>query len=127
MRPKTRNLISWILSGLLALGFVGAGASKLAGAAEQLQNLHSWGYPAWLRYPIGLGEILLAIGLLLPRTRTLALYGVFAWAVAAAGTHLQAGQANKLGGAVVFTVLALTDLLVWKKAAGNRAKSSEPA
>ena len=123
MSPKTRNIISWLLSGLLALGFFGAGASKLAGAAEQLQNLHSWGYPEWLRYPIGLGEIALAIGLLIPRTRTLALYGVLAWAVVAVGTHLQAGQANKLGGAVAFAVLALFDLLVWRQAAGNRTKT----
>lgn len=76
----------------------------------------SWGYPAWLRYPIGLGELLLALGLLLPKYRTLALYGIFGWAVVAAAHLLQAGQTNKLGGAAVFAALGLLDLLVWRKA-----------
>lgn len=124
MASKTRLILSWILSGLLALGFAGAGASKLAGAAEQLQNLHSWGYPEWLRFPIGAGELLLALGLLLPKYRTLALYGVFGWAVVAAATHLQAGQATKLGGAAVFATLALADLLVWRRAS-TRSQSNQ--
>lgn len=116
MTPRTRNLLSWLLSGLLALGLAGAGASKLAGAAEQLQNLQSWGYPEWLRYPIGIGELLLALGLLVPKLRTLALYGMLGWVLVATGTHLQAGQAAKLGGVVAFAVLALADWLVWRKA-----------
>lgn len=121
MSLKTKNRISWVISGLLALGFIGAGGSKLAGAAEQLQNLQSWGYPAWMRFPIGLGEIGLGIGLLVPKYRTLALYGVFIWALVATITHLQAGQANKLAAAALFAGLALLDLLVWRGATGNRA------
>ena len=121
MSIKTKKILSWVLSGLLAFGFIGAGASKLAGAADQLRNLQSWGYPEWLRYPIGLGEIALGIGLLVPATRTLTLYAVFVWALVAAITHLQAGQASMLGGAVAFSVLAALNLLVWKPVARAQA------
>ena len=125
MSPKTKNIVSWVISGLLALGFIGAGASKLLGAADQLQNLQSWGYPAWLRFPIGLGEIGLGIGLLIPKYRIFALYGVFVWAAVAVITHLQASQASKVVPAVVFAGLALLDLLVWRGASGNRTGQSE--
>ena len=127
MTPKTKNLICWDLSGLLALGFIGAGAGKFAGAAGAVAQLHSWGYPTWLRIPIGLSEIGLGIGLLVPKYRTLALYGVFGWAAVAAGTHLQAGQADKIAPALVFAGLALLDLLLWRGASGNRAGQSETA
>lgn len=127
MTPKTKNIICWVLSGLLALGFIGAGFSKLTGAAGAVAQLHSWGYPDWLRLPIALSEIGLGIALLVPNYRTLALYGVFIWAAVAAGTHLQAGQADKIAPALVFAGLALLDLLLWRGASGNRANQSATA
>ena len=121
MSPKTKNSLSWVLSGLLALVFLGAGASKLIGVAEQVQTLQKWGFPTWLRFPIGLGEVLLGIGLLIPRYRTLTIYGVFIWAAVAMATHLRAGEADKLMPAALFAGLAGLDLLVWRGASGNRA------
>lgn len=124
MSPKTKNILSWVLSGLLAFAFIGAGASKLVGVAEQIQTLQKWGFPAWLRFPIGLGETVLGIGLLIPIYRTLTIYGVFIWAVVAMATHLRAGEADKLMPAGLFAVLAGLDLLVWRGASGNRAGQS---
>ena len=124
MSIKTKTVLSWILSGLLAAGLIGAGGSKLAGAADQLHNLQSWGYPLWFRFPIGLVEIVLGIGLLMPAFRTLTLYGVFVWAVLAAITHLQAGQAAMLAGPAVFAVLAALDLLVWKSITQSQKRVS---
>jgi hypothetical protein len=121
MRSKTRNTMCRVLSGLLALGFAGGGISMLLGAADQLHNLQSWGYPLWLRFPIGVGELVLAAGLLLTRFRTRTLYGVLGWAVVAIITHLQAGQAAMLAGPAIFTVLALLDLQLWNKATRNPA------
>ncbi|WP_052695692.1 DoxX family protein [Hymenobacter sp. AT01-02] len=122
MSVKTKKILSWVLSGLLAVGFIGAGGSKLAGVPEQLQNLQSWGYPEWFRFPIGLSEIALGIGLLVPASRLLTLYAVFVWAAVAAITHLQAGQAAMLGGPVAFAVLALLNLLVWRSVASEQTK-----
>jgi uncharacterized membrane protein YphA (DoxX/SURF4 family) len=106
MTPKTKNIIAWVLAGLLALAFIGSGISKLLGADSQIKNFESWGYPIWLRFPIGLIELGLAAGLLIPVYRKIAVYGVFIWTIGAVITHLQAGQAKMIGGAILFSVFA---------------------
>jgi putative oxidoreductase len=117
MTPKTKNIITWILSGLLALAFFGSGLSKIFGAEMQIKNFQSWGYPLWLRFPIGLIEIIFAIGLLIPTYRKTIVYGIFAWTIVAIITHLQAGQASMIGGAIIFGLLAAAILLL----SGERA------
>ena len=52
MTTKTKNIIAWILTGLLALAFAGSGITKLLGVEMQIKNLESWGYPLWLRFPL---------------------------------------------------------------------------
>ena len=106
MTTKTKNVIAWVLSGLLALGFIMSGATKLLGVEMQIKNLESWGYPLWFRFPIGLTEIVFAIALLIPGFRKITIYGIFIWTIAAVMTHLQAGQANMIGGAILFGVIA---------------------
>jgi len=106
MTTKTKNIISWILAGVLSLAFIGAGISKLLGVDTQIKNFQSWGYPVWLRFPIGLIEIAFAIGLLIPGFRKKTIYGIFIWTIVAVITHLQAGQAKMIGGPILFSVLA---------------------
>ena len=50
MTAKTKNIIVWILAGLLAFAFIGAGITKLLGVEMQIKNLESWGYPLWFRF-----------------------------------------------------------------------------
>ena len=107
MTAKTKNIIVWILAGLLAFAFIGAGITKLLGVEMQIKNLESWGYPLWFRFPIGLTEIAFALALLIPKYRKLTLYGIFIWTLLAVITHLQAGQANMIAGPILFGVLAL--------------------
>ena len=64
MKPKTKNIIVWILAGLLAFAFAAAGITKLLGVEMQIKNLESWGYPLWFRFPIGLAEVVFAVALL---------------------------------------------------------------
>ena len=108
MTAKTKNIIVWILAGLLAFAFIGAGITKLLGVEMQIKNLESWGYPLWFRFPIGLTEIAFALALLIPKYRKLTLYGIFIWTLLAVITHLQAGQANMIAGPILFGLLALT-------------------
>ena len=108
MTAKTKNIIVWILAGLLAFAFIGAGITKLLGVEMQIKNLESWGYPLWFRFPIGLTEIAFALALLIPKYRKLTLYGIFIWTLFAVITHLRAGQANMIAGPILFGVLALT-------------------
>ena len=107
MTLKTKNVLTWILAGLLAFAFFGSGITKLIGIEMQIKNLESWGYPLWMRFPIGVGEIAIAIGLLLPRYRKPSVYTIFAWAIIAIITHLQSAppQFQMLGGPIVFLLL----------------------
>lgn len=112
---KTKKIISWVLSALIALGFLFAGITKLFGAEMQIKNLESWGYPLWLRFPIGLLELVLAVTILIPQYRKLTVYGIFIWTVGAVITHLLAGQAAMIGAPLMFGVFAGGILLLQQK------------
>jgi putative oxidoreductase len=112
MSVKTKNIITWILAGILAFAFIGAGFTKLLGVDTQIKNFESWGYPLWLRFPVGFIEIALAIGLLIPRFRKITTYGIFIWTIVAVITHLQAGQANMIGAPIFFSVFAAAILFL---------------
>jgi uncharacterized membrane protein YphA (DoxX/SURF4 family) len=107
MRSKTTNIITWVLAGLLAFAFLGSGITKLLGVEMQIKNLESWGYPLWMRFPIGLSEVAFAIGLLMPAYRKWIVYSIFGWGIVAIYTHIQATppQFQMLGGPVVFLML----------------------
>ena len=121
MTAKTRNIITWVLAGLLAFAFLGSGITKLLGVEMQIKNLESWGYPLWLRFPIGISEVIFALGLLMPTYRKWIVYSIFAWAVVAIYTHIQATppQYEMLGGPVVFLLLNAVLLFVMNKEAEN--------
>ena len=80
----------------------------------QIKNLESWGYPLWFRFPIGLTEIALAAGLMIPRFRKMIIYGIFVWSIVGVITHLQAGQTNMIVGVTLFSVIAGALLLLMK-------------
>ena len=107
MTAKTKNVLSWMLAGLLAFAFLGSGITKLLGVEMQIKNLESWGYPLWLRFPIGLSELAFAIGLLVPAYRKWAVLGIFVFGVVAIYTHIQATppQYQMIGGPIVLILL----------------------
>lgn len=92
MSTSAKNVIIWTLTSLLALTFLGAGLSKIIGMDTQIERLNIWGYPLWLRYPIGGIELLMGISMLFPNYWRFAFYDISTWAVVAVLTHLQAGQ-----------------------------------
>src|SRR4051812_49900295 len=115
MTTKTKNIIAWVFTGLLAFAFAGSGTTKLIGVEMQIKNLESWGYPLWFRFPIGLSEIAFAIALLIPKFRKTTIYGVFLWTIVAVITHLQAGQANMIVPSLLFSVIAGVIILLTKE------------
>lgn len=116
MAAKTKYIIVWVLAGILAFAFLGSGIFKLIGVEMQIKNLESWGYPLWMRFPVGISEVLLAIGLLMPTYRKWIVYAIFAWAVVAIYTHIQATppQFEMLGGPLLFLLLNTALLLLSK-------------
>jgi len=63
-----RLIALWMLSGLVALTFIGAGGAKLAGAAVMVDLFAKVGLGQWFRYVTGLLEVAAGIGLLMPRS-----------------------------------------------------------
>src|SRR5713226_2248253 len=66
-RSTGRLMALWLLSGLVALAFIGAGSSKLAGAAAMVELFDKVGLGQWFRYVTGLLEVTAGIGLLISR------------------------------------------------------------
>ena len=108
-----RRLGVTLLSLLLALVFLVAGGTKLAGFQMHRDQFAGWGYPIWFMYVVGLIEAGGAALLLVPRTR---FYGAALLACNMAGavfTHLKAGEVNHLPPPVV--LLAFAGLVAWAR------------
>ncbi|MET8952982.1 DoxX family protein [Streptomyces sp. NPDC004393] len=68
---KARNIVLWVLQVVLAVLFVMAGASKLAGAQDMVKLFQGVGVGQWLRYVTGSLELAGAVLLLVPRLSAL--------------------------------------------------------
>jgi uncharacterized membrane protein YphA (DoxX/SURF4 family) len=107
---KKKNIAGHVIAGLLALAFLAAGGSKLAGAAPHPAQFEGWGYPIWFMYVTGLVELSGAILVAIPRTR---LYGALALAatmLGAIGTHVVNGEFGALIAPIVLLTLAGTTI-----------------
>jgi len=116
MDSKTKNIIAWIATILMALLFLGSGGMKLAGNAGIINQFSSWGFPDWFRNVIGMLEIAGAIGLFIPKLRSLAIYGLIAIMVGAIYTHVvkEGAPADSIG-AIVAILLGAVILQLRKK------------
>lgn len=115
MNPKTRNILIWILSGILAFIFAFVGIEKLLGAQDQLKNFEEWHLPLWYRFPIGILEIIIAGGLVWPFFRKITIYGIFAWALGAAALHIHAGQILLATLPILLAIVAAVILFLIRK------------
>lgn len=104
-KSKRKAIALWVLSGLLALLFLMAGGSKLAGAERHVQGFARWGWPDWLRLVVGAVEVTSAVLLLIPRV---AFFGGCALMVVMAGaTYTHLFRATGEAGLAVFTIILL--------------------
>jgi putative oxidoreductase len=62
-----RLVTLWILSGFVALAFIGAGGAKLAGVPVMVEMFGKVGLGQWFRYFTGFLEVAGGIGLLMSR------------------------------------------------------------
>jgi putative oxidoreductase len=93
---KAKTVGLWIVTVLLAVAFLGAGGSKLAGTPMHAENFARWGYPLWFLYVTGAIEVVAALLVLVPRTATLGAGLVFGTMVGAVLTHLKAGETSQV-------------------------------
>jgi putative oxidoreductase len=73
-RSRVITAVAWILQVLVALVFLMAGGSKLAGAAQAVEMYDIIGFGQWFRYVTGVIEVGSALLLLVP---SLAVFGAF--------------------------------------------------
>jgi uncharacterized membrane protein YphA (DoxX/SURF4 family) len=114
------NIVLWIIAGLLALAFLGAGLTKLTQPKEKLKDRMTWTRHASAGQvkAIGALEVLAAIGLILPAALgiapvfvPLAALGLVLLMVGAAIVHARMGEPQGIVTAVVLAVLAA--IVVW--------------
>ena len=78
----------WIVQGVLAFQFAGAGVMKLMGAAEMVTLFADIGAGQGLRYVVGALEVAGAVGLLVPRLAGLAALGLVGLMLGATFTNV---------------------------------------
>jgi uncharacterized membrane protein YphA (DoxX/SURF4 family) len=97
---KGRHITLWTLSGLVALAFIGAGGTKLAGAAAMVELFDKVGLGQWFRYFTGLLEVTAGIGLLISRY---AFYAAVLLAIVMVGAFI--AHVTVLGGSPVAPIV----------------------
>ena len=87
-RPLGLVIATWVARAFLALVFLGAGTSKLAGEPAMVTMFDQIGAGQWTRYLVGTLELAGAVGVLVPRLSALAATGLVLLMVGATITNL---------------------------------------
>ena len=109
---KTLNIGLWVVQGLLALAFLGAGGGKLTGAVAMVEMFDKIGVGQWFRYVTGLLEVSGAILMLVPGMARYAGALLAVVMVGAVMSHL-----TILGGSPVAPLVlgVLSGIVAWKR------------
>ena len=115
-KPRTRAIVTWTLSVLLALLFLVSGTGKLlnleaTGGLRFDEQFEAWGYPAWVRLPVGLAEVVGALLLLVPLARPYSAAGLTGVMAGAVATHLRVDEAA--AAPIPLLLGVLTGALAW--------------
>jgi uncharacterized membrane protein YphA (DoxX/SURF4 family) len=95
-----RLITLWTLSVLVALASIGAGGTKLAGAAAMVELFAKVGLGQWFRYFTGVLEVAAGIGLLISRH---AFHAAISLAIVMAGAFI--AHATVVGGSPAATIV----------------------
>jgi sorbitol-specific phosphotransferase system component IIC len=89
MNPKTRRIIGWVLTAILALLLISSAIMKLIGTEEVLKGTTALGLSKSEVTIIGLVELLSALLFIFPRTGVLGTLLLAAYLGGAIATHLE--------------------------------------
>lgn len=109
MNSKTKNIIGWVLAGLLGFIFIGSGVNKIVGGEEAAKMAAGFGLDAASFKIIAVVEIISVILFLIPRTGIVGTLLLAAYMGGAIATHLEHGQS--------FVAQAVIEAFIWIVAA----------
>lgn len=92
MTSKTRNLVGWLLAGLVGLLLAASALDKISGSAHSLTMGASFGLAASTYRTLGIIELASVLLFLVPRTSLLGTLLLTAYLGGAIATHLQHQQ-----------------------------------
>lgn len=103
-----RNIVTWTLSVILAVAFLGASIAKLTAQPMMVQSFASFGYPIWFMYVTAALELLGVVLILVPRAAVLGASLLGCIMLGAIYSHVSHGQAGMAVPAAVLLVLVVT-------------------
>lgn len=112
---KGVNVALWVVQGLLALAFVGAGLGKLMGTPDMVGLYDAIGVGQWFRYVTGIVELTGAALVVIPRTRVIGAGLLASTMLGAITTHLFVLHNSPVAPLVL---LVVASLVLW----GRRAE-----
>lgn len=89
MNTKTRNIIGWVLTAVLAFAFFASASMKFMGGADAAKSAAAFGLTPEILKMIGVVEILSIILFIIPRTGLLGTLLLAAYLGGAIATHLE--------------------------------------
>jgi hypothetical protein len=92
MSEKTKKIIYWVLTGLVAFVFLGSAMGKFTTDEKALEMAESMGLDANIYKLLGLIEILSIVLFIIPRTGIIGALLLCAYMGGAIATHLEHGQ-----------------------------------
>ena len=87
-RRSTLNTVFWVVQAAFAVAFLVPALRKLIGVEESVHLFDELGYGQWLRYAVGLLELALTVGLLIPGLSGLAALGIVGTMIGATFTEI---------------------------------------
>jgi len=110
MSTKTKNIIGWVLSGVICLLLSASAVDKISGSEHSLQIGKLIGITPKPYTILGIIELIAALLFLLPRTGILGLLLLSSYLGGAIATHLQHGQ-DILFPAAIETIVWITAVI----------------
>ncbi len=110
MTTKTRNIIGWVLTGLLAVAFLGSAYGKLTLSGDMLKQAAQMGFSASGIKLLAALEIFCFIMFVIPRTGVFGTLLLVAYMGGAIATHIE-HQMPVMGPVIVSCVVWITAVI----------------
>jgi putative oxidoreductase len=115
MQERTRSVLLWIATAVVAFVFISAGAFKFLDPETTRANFEGWGYPGWFGFVIGAVELLSGGLILWPRLASYAGTVLVADMTGATITHALNSEWMMMPVTMVLGLLALS--VAWARRA----------